>query len=105
MPKVGILNSHKYAASGDVGIHLEGANFDLNLICLQGKESLQLQERRFLWWYLSVMCIMALFLQVPRGKTEAFKQKTASSFCATTGIYVYVYVHICIYRKHLFAHC
>lgn len=39
MPKLGILNSHKYAASGDAGIHLEGGNFDLNLICLQGKES------------------------------------------------------------------
>lgn len=103
MPKLGILNSHKYAASGDAGIHLEGANFDLNLMCLQGTESLQLQERRFLWWYLPVMCIMALFLQVPQDKTEAFKQKTASSFSATSGIYVYV--HICIYRKHLFAHC
>jgi len=101
MPKLGILNSHKYAASGDTGIQLDGANFDLDLICLQGKESLQLQERRFLWWYLSVMCSMALFSQVPRGKTEAFKQKTASSFSAMSGIYVYVY--ICIYRKHLFA--
>lgn len=68
MPKVGILNSHKYAASGDVGIHLEGANFDLNLICLQGKESLQLQERRLLWWYLSVMCIMALFFASASGQ-------------------------------------
>lgn len=68
MPKLAILNSHKYAASGDAGVHLEGVNFDLNLICLQGKESLYLQERRFLLWYLSVMCIMALFSQVPWGQ-------------------------------------
>lgn len=72
MPKLGILNSHKYAASRDTGIHLEAANFDLNLICLQGKESLQLQERRFLWCYLSVMCIMALFFASASGQERSF---------------------------------
>lgn len=28
MPKLGILNSHKYAARGDVGIRLQAASFD-----------------------------------------------------------------------------
>lgn len=50
MPKLRILNSHKYAARRNAGVHWEEADFDLNLIHLQGKESLQLQERRFLWW-------------------------------------------------------
>lgn len=68
-------------------------NFDLKLICLQGKEPLQLQERRFLHWYLSVMCIMALFSQVPQGKTEAFKWRAASSFSAMSGMYVYTHTH------------
>lgn len=103
MLKLGILNSHKYAASGDAGIHLEGANSDLELICLQGKESLQLQERRVLRWYLSVMCIMALFSQVPLGKTGGFRQKTASGFSAASRIYVRV--QVCIHKKHPFAHC
>lgn len=72
---------------------MEGVNFDLKLICLQGKEPLQLQERRFLRWYLSVMCITAPFSQVPQGKTEAFKWRAASSFSATSGMYVYIYTH------------
>lgn len=70
MPKLGILNSHSYAARGDAGIPLEAASFDP--FTRDRGAAAAGEEISGVGGDLPVMCIMALFSRVPWGKSEAF---------------------------------